>query len=234
MDNNINSVSTVDTNSSASYFPSKNALIIILLLLLIFSFLGINLLNISGGFIQTISNIFGPLVKQILSTLGYTTGTVIDKTADLVSDTSITGIQIANGTVHSIGGLLKKASQGNINEESRKQLDSVSLNQTINSASPSPSQKINEPTPNSTSSPIQSATATTTSPGNNWCLVGEYQGRRGCVELGNSDKCLSGQVFPSQKMCLNPTITNNVAEFLKSRSENETYQPSSHLSAPKY
>jgi hypothetical protein len=230
MDNNINNVSTINTNDSSSYFPSKNALIIILLLLLIFSFLGINLLSISGGFIQTISNIFGPLVKEILSTLGYTTGTVIDKSSDFIADTSIAGIQIANGTFNSIGDLLKKASQGNINEESKKQLDSVSLNQTINTAS----QKLNEPTPNSTSSPIQSATAITTSPGNNWCLVGEYQGRRGCVELGNSDKCLSGQVFPSQKICLNPTITNNVAEFLKSRSENETYQPSPNLSAPKY
>ena len=41
------------------------------------------------------------------------------------------------------------------------------------------------------------------------CLVGEYEGRRGCIEIGESDKCLSGQVFPNQKMCLNPTLSQN-------------------------
>jgi hypothetical protein len=40
-----------------------------------------------------------------------------------------------------------------------------------------------------------------------WCLVGEYQGKRGCIEVSEHDRCLSGQVFPNQKMCLNPTLT---------------------------
>ena len=41
----------------------------------------------------------------------------------------------------------------------------------------------------------------------NWCLVGEYQNKRGCMPVTESDKCLSGQVFPTQKMCLNPNLS---------------------------
>jgi hypothetical protein len=43
-----------------------------------------------------------------------------------------------------------------------------------------------------------------------WCLVGEYEGRRGCIEISDYDKCLSGKVFPSQEICMNPTQTPNM------------------------
>jgi len=42
-----------------------------------------------------------------------------------------------------------------------------------------------------------------------WCLVGEYENRRGCVEVEDANKCMSGQLFPTQQMCLNPTLTTN-------------------------
>jgi len=44
----------------------------------------------------------------------------------------------------------------------------------------------------------------------NWCLVGEFNKKRGCVPVADETKCLSGQVFPNQAMCLNPTLTANV------------------------
>jgi hypothetical protein len=43
-----------------------------------------------------------------------------------------------------------------------------------------------------------------------WCLVGEYQSKRGCVEIGANDKCMSNQVFSSKELCLNPTFTPNM------------------------
>jgi hypothetical protein len=43
----------------------------------------------------------------------------------------------------------------------------------------------------------------------NWCLIGEYKDRRGCVEIEDADRCISGQIFPSQQMCLNPTFSNH-------------------------
>ena len=44
-----------------------------------------------------------------------------------------------------------------------------------------------------------------------YCLVGEYHNKRGCIEVADGDKCMSGQVFPSQQLCLNPTLTQNSA-----------------------
>ena len=179
----------------SSYFSNKNAIIILLIILLVFSFLGINILNILGDLMQTFIQIFGPLVSQILSIFGYTTGTVLNKTADVVADTAKTGIDIAEGSIQSVGNILRDASQTNVDSRSKQSLDSALNTKIFN---------VNEPKPDSTTNPIQNPI---TSGKQGWCLVGEYQGKRGCIEVGEHDRCLSGQVFPNQKMCLNPTLT---------------------------
>jgi hypothetical protein len=186
---------------SGSIFDNKNYIIILLLILLILSFLGINILGISGNFIQTIVNIFGPLVTQILSVFGYTAGTLIDKSAEVVTNTAKTGIDIAGGTVGSIGDLIKDASRPGVDEKAKQQLDN-----SINSSKQNENPKPKQPEADSSTNPIQKPI---TSNKAGWCLVGEYEGRRGCIQVGEQDKCLSGQVYPNQKMCLNPNLTQN-------------------------
>lgn len=182
-------------------FSTKNGIILLLCILLLLSFLGINLLNISGNIIQTIVNIFGPLVSQILSIFGYTTGSLLNITADVAGNTAKAGIDIAEGSIQSVGNILRDASQGHVNEQSKTSLDNA-LNQAKNPSSTPPA-----PKPDTSENPIQNPIATNKT---GWCLVGEYKGRRGCIEVTEQDKCLSGQVYPSQKMCLNPVLTPNV------------------------
>jgi len=193
------SVST-GNNSSNESFSNKNMLIIVLFGLLAFSFLGINLVTIVDNFIQYLVKVFGPLVSQILSVIGYTAGNVINESTDVITDTTKTGIDIAGGTFHNIGDLLKKGSEPGVNQAN----DSVKkLDQSIKTAN----FKKNDAEPDKTENPIQKPISSAKT---KWCLVGEYQGRRGCIEIAEDDKCLSGQVFPNQKVCLNPTMTNNM------------------------
>ena len=81
---NMDALKPTFPESSNSMFSNNNnnIIIIILVVLLIFSFLGINILVILGNIFQTFVQIFGPMVSQILSIFGYTTGTVINKTAE--------------------------------------------------------------------------------------------------------------------------------------------------------
>ena len=181
-------------------FSGKNLVIFILTALLIFSFLGINLLVILGNLLQTIINIFSPLITQILSVFGYTAGTILDKTEDVATTVAKAGIDIAGGTVQSVADLLKKGSIDNVNPQAINELDR-SLN---SKTSRQPNYNYNEPSPDSSEHHIQKPI---TSEKNVWCLVGEYEGKRGCVEVDDATKCLSGQVFPSEQMCLNPTKT---------------------------
>ena len=200
------SVNTNISNNSnilptSDIFNNKNYIIILLLVLLILSFLGINILAIFGNLIQTIVSIFGPLVTQILSVFGYTAGTLIDKSAEVVTNTAKTGIDIAGETVGSIGDLMKDASRPGVDEKAKQQLD-----QSINLSKLSEKPKAKQPEADSATNPIQKPITANKA---GWCLVGEYEGRRGCIQVGQEDKCLSGQVYPNQKMCLNPTLTQN-------------------------
>tara|TARA_Y100000992_G_scaffold301707_2_gene273327 strand:+ start:1606 stop:2214 length:609 start_codon:yes stop_codon:yes gene_type:complete len=183
--------------SSTDIFSGKNLIISILVFLLILSFLGINLLNMIGNLMENIVNVFGPLVKQILSVFGYTAGTIIDKTADVATDVATTGVELAGGSVQSLGHILKDASKDGVSSEAKQ-----SLSQPLNLNSSSILN--NEPSPDSSSNPSQKPI---TSNKSGWCLVGEYEGKRGCIEINNATKCLSGQVFPEEKLCLNPTFT---------------------------
>ena len=128
-----------------------------------------------------------------MSDVTFITGSAIDSTGDLVADASKTGIDIANGTVDSVGKLLIKASG---HELAGKDIDQT-INRSTIKLPPTPK-------PDSTTNPIQKPISTTKT---NWCLIDEYEGKRNCVEIGEDQKCMSGQVFPEQKMCLNPTLT---------------------------
>lgn len=201
----LNPTNTV-VNEEESMFSGKNLIIVILSFVLILSFLGINLLQMLGDLVQTISNLVGPLFVQILSIFGYTAGTVIDKSGDVVTDVTKKGVDIAGDTVQSVADLLKDASRGNVNQKALSTLDGnidkskKDLDKDINEGS----KEKDIPEPDNSVDPIQKPIS---SGKKMWCLVGEYQGKRGCVEVDEIGKCLSGQVFPNQKVCLNPTQT---------------------------
>jgi hypothetical protein len=39
-----------------------------------------------------------------------------------------------------------------------------------------------------------------------WCFVGEDRGYRTCAEVEASDTCMSGDIFPSHEICVNPNL----------------------------
>jgi hypothetical protein len=189
MENQPNQYDAVPQSES---FRNSNLIIVMLTILLILSFVGINLLDITSNIIKAFVAIFGPLVKTFMAAIGYTTGTVINKTADIVSDTAKSGIDIAEGTVQDLGNLMISASSGGVNAETKKHLNSV-----INTSK----HPLADPDPDSTENPIQNPIA---SKKGSWCLVGEYKNKRGCLEVTSASKCMSEQIFPTKKMCLNP------------------------------
>ena len=192
MDNNTDNDNICQQPNNET--KNQKVIISVLIFLLVLSFLGINLLTTTGNILESVSDILGPFFNQILALLGYTTGTVINEATDVITDTAKLGIDITGGAVQNVGDLLINSTKPNNDQN---------LDNKINNAPKLPE----EPKPDKSENPIQNPV---TSSKKNWCLVGEYQGRRGCIEIKDQDKCISGQVFPEQKMCLNPTLTPNV------------------------
>ena len=68
-----------------------------------------------------------------------------------------------------------------------------SLDSALNDASKQP-----EPMPS------ESTNYTTGKAG--WCFIGEDRGTRSCSQVGVNDMCMSGDIFPSQDVCMNPNL----------------------------
>lgn len=73
------------------------------------------------------------------------------------------------------------------------------LNQTLNSAQVET--QVYEA--DESSSSIQGSKAGNKS---GWCYIGEDRGFRSCIKVGEQDTCMSGDIFPSQDICVNPSL----------------------------
>jgi len=199
----LKSASSSESESSSSSpssvninMDSKTVIIMLLIFFIILTFLGLNIISGLGNFMESIYNIIMPIVNQFLIALGYSAGTALDKVSDITADVAKGGIDLADGALNDIGGLLKGSVSVSGNNMSSSHPNQAPIEP--------PHQAPIEPSPDSSENVIQKPIS---SEKWNWCLVGEYQNKRGCIEITDSDKCLSGQIFPSQKMCLNPTWT---------------------------
>ena len=41
---------------------------------------------------------------------------------------------------------------------------------------------------------------------NKHCCIGTDRGFRSCIEIGDADKCMSGDIFPTHEICINPSL----------------------------
>jgi len=39
-----------------------------------------------------------------------------------------------------------------------------------------------------------------------YCYIGEDRGFRSCIKVGEGDNCISGDIFPSKELCINPNL----------------------------
>jgi hypothetical protein len=177
-------------------FEFKNIMIIILVILLAFSLIGVNLIQYTSNIVDYIINLIRPLLGSFLSAIAYITGVTINTTSDVLGDAVKTGIDIAEDTVQSAGNILIDVSKRDYKTEVSDKIES--------SKNDKPKE---EPQPDSSETSIQNPI---TSKKTNWCLVGDQNQRRYCASIQDADKCMSGDIFPTHKTCLNPNLITNV------------------------
>ena len=178
-------------------FSNKNVIIIILLILVILSLIGINLLKILGFIVSDITDPLVPAFKDLLSMVGFSLGSIINGSADVVAGTTELGIDIAKGTTHSIGDLLINSTNPGIDQSKQSSLSDIIGVWKYSGLNP-------EPTPVQSTEPTVTPISTQ-KPKAGWCYVGDFSGAKGCVEVSEHDKCMSGLIFASQSECLKPS-----------------------------
>lgn len=175
-----------------------------LLIILILAFLGFNIFAYLAKGTQDIANFFAPLTRMIFGATTEVVGQTIDVSAEgakaVVGETTgalttgLTAIQeiTPNGAPSSI-----KAQP--VNQQQVDALQQSTLNRALNTAQSQQTQQ-QDYQANEASSSVHSAGKA------GWCYVGNDRGFRTCAEVGVSDTCMSGDIFPSQEICMNPTL----------------------------
>ena len=140
------------------------------------------------------SGVFGNTVGQVVDVSAEGAKAVVDTSAG-VADAGLSGVQeiTPNKASSSVPSVPVTKNQPDV-------MSNNSLNKALNT-SQSSQQINNDYEADEASSSIQSGP-----PKSGWCYIGEDRGFRTCAEVGPNDKCMSGDIFPSQDLCVNPNL----------------------------
>ena len=179
---------------------TKIGLTIILLL-----FFGVNIFSYLGDFLQKLKETSAPFFKDILESLGYVVTETTKDVTNIAAKGAKLGIDVAAGTVESgvdvIQGQLDMEQSGNSSQQQQQQSSKSSISASLTSALAN-AEENTEPLPDD----AMSSTQRNGTGKAGYCYIGEDRGFRSCISVSENDTCMSGDIFPSQEICVNPSL----------------------------
>ena len=220
------STSSSSGSSFFSYFQNITATTWVIIIVIL-AFLGFNVFAVLAKGTQNITTIFQPILDlfarltgQIVSVSAQGAKDVVNTTAGVV-DTGLTGVQdIAQGQspLNNQQGVIQGPNQSPSPSTASTSTSSVPVQSTIQQPESSQNYGINKilnaAAPQSQGTNGQTYEADTASSSiqsggsgkAGWCYIGEESGYRTCAQVGVNDTCMSGDIFPSQEICINPNL----------------------------
>ena len=196
----------------------KNAYFKVIMLILILAFLGFNLFKYLADATDSTTDLLGDPLKQIAAIFGYTVGETTKNIVDTSAEGTKLGIDVAAGATEDVIDLGQRAlgaSSTSKSDSSNKSSSSSSeksnsdskksepddLDKAINTSS-SKKKSTSIPEPDDATSKTQSSKASKSG----YCYIGEDRGFRSCIKVNDPNRCMSGEIFPTRDICINPTL----------------------------
>jgi len=182
------------TSDQPESFFSKISWYFWLVIVLILAFLGFNLfLHFTKGS-DDISNFFELIIEKVTSFFRTSPAKEQEQEQDEKVSTSV------------------EVSQGQNIENTIPPQDSAqktALYNALNKSSPEEKQNLLSVSKNSDYAADDSYSSIQQSKSSNkagWCYIGEDRGFRSCINVSENDTCMSGNIFPSEEICINPSL----------------------------
>ena len=199
---NITSHSSKETPLSSSYSsivnmsPSSNGMSSYIqygIIIIIISLLGLNIF----GFLENITEKITELIRPIAAFFGYNLGETIKTTVSTSAIGTKGIVDVAEDTITGGVDVLEKELKPK-NKQNRNKIDNSFLDQSV----PNITKPEEVPEPDDSGSRTQMKYTGKSG----YCYIGEDRGFRNCIKVGENDKCMSGDIFPSQEICINPNL----------------------------
>jgi hypothetical protein len=174
---------------------NKSAIIKYGLIIIILAILGFNLFTYLAMFTDTTAWV----LAKLASIFGKTSSDVLKQTTVVSGEGSKGLIDVASASIVSGVNVLQQnvADNGVRNRITRNKIDDNSQNDEI----------YYRPTNNFIPVADDAGSNTQTSQSKSgFCYIGEDRGFRSCIEVNENDSCLSGEIFPSRAICINPNL----------------------------
>ena len=185
-----------------------------LIVVLILAVLGFNIFYYLASGTQFFANFVSPYIKYFSDLVGGTIGNTTKQIVTTSATGTKAGVDITAGTITSSIDALGSAIEGTstavaqTGQAVEKDVSTSPENPLNNALQQQQQQQQQGEAPDSfqaddSYSSIQSGKSSSKS---GWCYIGEERGIRSCSQVGPNDQCMSGDIFPSQKICVNHNL----------------------------
>ena len=153
-----------------------------LVIILILAVLGLNVFKILSKTTDSITDIVGGPIRNIVASFAWMTGEtakqVVTTAADGIDKTVDVAETVAVGGIDAVEKTLT-GERGSLDGDLNKLSDEID-------------------------SDVDDADDESLKAG--YCYIGADRGIRSCARVGDADKCMSGDIFPTKETCVNPKL----------------------------
>ena len=205
-----NSSSSLDSSSSSSYTTSL--LVRGVLIVLLLSLIGFNVFTYLDDITAWFGDTFGAPFRAVARYLGYAATDTAQTTVDVAAQGTKSAVDIAAGAASSGIGVLQQTigqrqgsdqqQQGQTPSQQGQNMDQSEMSSNAGLQRALSHAKKESPQPDDATSRTQRQHTGTSG----YCYIGEDRGFRSCIKVGEEDTCMSGDIFPTQAICINPRL----------------------------
>jgi hypothetical protein len=215
-----NSSSSLDSSSSSSYTTSL--LVRGVLIVLLLSLIGFNVFTYLDDITAWFGDTFGAPFRAVARYLGYAATDTAQTTVDVAAQGTKSAVDIAAGAASSGIGVLQQTigqrnddqpqqSQGQPRDQSQQGQQQSQQGQNMDQSEMSSNAGLQRALSHAKKESPQPDDATSRTQRKNsgksgYCYIGEDRGFRSCIKVGEEDTCMSGDIFPTQAICINPRL----------------------------
>jgi len=163
---------------------------------LVLALLGFNIFAALGG----VTDYTASVIRPVMSFFGIKLGNTVKSTVSTAADGGKFALDAAASTVGVAVDALEGKSAKRVREGSKRtlnQIDNAGQRDRKNRARPPPE-------PDSATSNTQGTPKIRGKGG--FCFIGEQENIRSCARVNDPSQCMSGDIFPTEAICVNPSL----------------------------
>ena len=183
-----------------------------LLAVLILALIGFNVFTYLDDITAWFGNMFGAPFRSVAQTTVNVTAQGTKSAVDIAAGAATSGIDVLQQTLESSGpNQIKQDNDDNVNVNVKDKVkDKVNVKDKVkDKVRDNDKDAVETALSHAKKQPPQpdDATSRTQRTGKSgYCYIGEDRGFRSCIKVGEQDTCMSGDIFPTQAICINPRL----------------------------